>query len=250
MQAPDRSADGIGVFDTIQMKLVKVIHAGTDPEQLEVSKDGKQLFVANEDAATASIVDVASGRIVGVVKVGGEPEGVERTPDGAFVYVTSEEDNEVFVMIRQRATSWRRSRRRHARDRLAFCRMARAYVTSETGNAVDVLDTRDHRVLTTIGYPTKMPASDGRCGRSRWESNLCHARTRKERRHHRHQDQRAGVDDRSWRPAVGIAISPDGRRLYMANGPSNDVSIVDVATHSVVARVKAGDSPWGAVFVP
>ena len=62
---PDRSADGIGVFDTTQMKLVKVIHAGTDPEQLAVSKDGKQPFVANEDAATASIVDVDSGKIVG-----------------------------------------------------------------------------------------------------------------------------------------------------------------------------------------
>jgi YVTN family beta-propeller protein len=49
---PDRSADGIGVFDTKQMKLVRVIPAGTDPEQLAVSSDGKQLFVANEDAAT------------------------------------------------------------------------------------------------------------------------------------------------------------------------------------------------------
>ena len=95
---PDRSADGIGVFDTGQMKLVKVIAAGTDPEQLAVSKDGKQLFVANEDAATASIVDVDTGKIVSIVKVGGEPEGVERNPEGTLVYVTSEEDNEVFVI--------------------------------------------------------------------------------------------------------------------------------------------------------
>ena len=54
------------------------------------------------------------------------------------------------------------------------------------------------------------------------------------------------VGQRPW----GIAMSPDGRIVYTANGPSNDVSIVDVTTQSVIARVTAGDSPWGAVFVP
>jgi YVTN family beta-propeller protein len=43
----------------------------------------------------------------------------------------------------------------------------------------------------------------------------------------------------------GIAISRDGNALYTANGPSNDVSIVDVAQRTVVGRVKVGDSPWG-----
>jgi YVTN family beta-propeller protein len=45
-------------------------------------------------------------------------------------------------------------------------------------------------------------------------------------------------------------MSPDGRTLYTANGPSNDVAVVDVASSSVTVRIKAGDSPWGAVFVP
>ena len=38
--------------------------------------------------------------------------------------------------------------------------------------------------------------------------------------------------------------------LNHAKNKPNDVAIVDVATRSVTARVKAGDSPWGAVFVP
>ena len=66
---PDRSADGIGVVDVAQMRLVKVIPAGTDPEQLAVSKDGASLFIANEDAATASVLDVARGRVVATVPV-------------------------------------------------------------------------------------------------------------------------------------------------------------------------------------
>jgi nucleoside transporter/PQQ-dependent catabolism-associated beta-propeller protein len=248
---PDRSADGIGVFDTTQMKLVKVIHAGTDPEQLAVSKDGKQLFVANEDAATASIVDVDSGKVVGVVKVGGEPEGVERTPDGALVYVTSEEDNEVFILdpatskvVAQVKTSPRPRSVGFLPDG------SRAYVTSENGNAIDVLDTRRHRVLTTIKLANDLlrpmgvaVAPDGShlyvtLGRGK---SLAIIDTKTNT-----VASTIEVGDRPW----GIAMSPDGRTLYTANGPSNDVAVVDVASRSVTIRVKAGDSPWGAVFVP
>ena len=95
---PDRSADGIGVFDTTALKMIRIIHAGTDPEQLAVNKDGTRLFVANEDAALTSVVDLATDKVIATVKVGGEPEGVELNPDGTVVYVTAEEDNEVFAI--------------------------------------------------------------------------------------------------------------------------------------------------------
>ena len=37
---------------------------------------------------------------------------------------------------------------------------------------------------------------------------------------------------------------------YTANGPSNDVSFVDLATMTVTARVKVGERPWGVAMVP
>jgi YVTN family beta-propeller protein len=54
------------------------------------------------------------------------------------------------------------------------------------------------------------------------------------------------VGTRPW----GLTISPDGKYLFTANGPSNDVSVVDLAAAKEVARVKAGDSPWGVAIVP
>ena len=54
------------------------------------------------------------------------------------------------------------------------------------------------------------------------------------------------VGERPW----GLAISPDGRWLYTANGPSNDVSIVDAASFKVVTTVPAGTRPWGVVVAP
>ena len=53
------------------------------------------------------------------------------------------------------------------------------------------------------------------------------------------------VGERPW----GLGVTPDGRYLYTANGPSNDVSVVDAESMSVVATVPAGERPWGIAIV-
>src|ERR1035438_3986028 len=44
---PDKSADGIGVFDVAQRKIVRTIPGGSDPENFDVRQDGKQLYTSN-----------------------------------------------------------------------------------------------------------------------------------------------------------------------------------------------------------
>src|SRR5438874_8742081 len=77
---PDRSADGIGEVDTTTYKVKRIIHAGADPEQLDVNAAGTRLYVANEDTAQLSVVDLATGNVVATVKIGEEPEGVTIRP--------------------------------------------------------------------------------------------------------------------------------------------------------------------------
>src|SRR5260370_4580914 len=95
---PDRAEDGIAVVDLGQRKVIARLPGGPDPESFDLSRDGKLLFVSNEDASALSVVEIASARIVKTVKVGAQPEGVTVSPDGRFVYVTSEEDNAVDVV--------------------------------------------------------------------------------------------------------------------------------------------------------
>ena len=47
------------------------------------------------------------------------------------------------------------------------------------------------------------------------------------------------VGRRPW----GIALSLDDKSLYTANGPSNDVSVVDLATNTVTKKIPAGKGP-------
>lgn len=49
------------------------------------------------------------------------------------------------------------------------------------------------------------------------------------------------VGTRSW----GVTIVDDGTKAYTANGPSNDVSVVDIATRQVIKRIPVGKVPWG-----
>ena len=68
--------DRIAVVDTTSLQVVEKISAGTDPESFDISPDGKRLFVSNEDANTASVIDLETRQIVATVPVGIEPEGV------------------------------------------------------------------------------------------------------------------------------------------------------------------------------
>jgi YVTN family beta-propeller protein len=54
------------------------------------------------------------------------------------------------------------------------------------------------------------------------------------------------VGERPW----GIALTPDGKKIYTANGVSNDVFVLDAATLKVVATIPAGQGAWGVAIGP
>ncbi|MBI1787857.1 MAG: hypothetical protein HYR60_09955 [Acidobacteria bacterium] len=51
-----------------------------------------------------------------------------------------------------------------------------------------------------------------------------------------------------WR-LWGLAVSADGKTLYTANGPSNDVSVVDLPARRVLKKIPSGDRPWGVAIL-
>jgi YVTN family beta-propeller protein len=52
------------------------------------------------------------------------------------------------------------------------------------------------------------------------------------------------VGKRPW----NMAITPDGSKLYVANGRSNNVSVIDTASVRKVADIPVGELPWGVVI--
>ena len=248
---PDKTADGIGVFDVQQNKLLRLIQSGSDPENFDLSRDGRHIFVSNEDDSKASIIDVASGKVTKTFAVGEEPEGVKIAPNGEFVYVTSEDTGTISVIdiaAEKIIKTFKVGRRPRS---VAFLpNSARAYVNAENDGAVTVVDCRKHEAIQTISLgergvikpmavllspdASKLYVSTGR-GHKVFVIDTATNRV----------TGSFEVGERPW----GIALSPDGKTLYTANGPSNDISVVDLASQKVVRKVKVGRGPWGIIVV-
>jgi YVTN family beta-propeller protein len=246
----DLKADGVAAVDTKTLQVKKVYQAGSDPEQFDISPDGR-LFVANEDSATATVLDLKSGAIVARVPVGKEPEGVRVAPGGKWVLVTNESDNSISIVdakslqVVKSVTVGKRPRD------IAFMPDGKtAYVSGEfdsslyrihvpEGHPVErvVQLDKDARPMSVKLDPQKkrVYVSTGRGGKVAVLD--VSAPTPK-------LIQQVAVGTRPW----GIALSADGTRLYTANGPSNDVSVVDTATLQVIKKIPVGKSPWGVAL--
>src|ERR1051325_8677769 len=224
--------------------------AGTDPENFAIDNNATHLYIANEDAGTASITDIKANRVIATMPVGREPEGAAISPDGRWVYITSESSSTVTVIDTQ-TNQPVKTFLVGARPREAVFTHdgARAYVSAENGGTLSVIDTSDHHVAKSIELPKIDPtmlikpkgiaiSSDGKriyvaTGRGNSVAVIDGESLT--------FMQYIPVGQRPW----GIGLTDDGRKLYVANGLSNDISVIDTGANKVIATIKAGDGPWG-----
>jgi YVTN family beta-propeller protein len=245
----DKSADGIGVLDVATQKLHAKLNAGSDPEEFALSRDGRSLYISNEDTKTASVIDIASGKLQHIVPVGQEPEGVTTTPDGKQFYVTCEAGGDIYV-VDARSYSALAHFKVNGRPRsVAFLSNGSiGFIPSESAGELNIVDLMNVKVLKTITLPSGSRPMKAKLSPDETRLYLSNGRAGTVSVVDAHSYQlldtiKVGV--RPW----GIGISPDGKLLFTANGPSNDVSVVDLKTNKEITRVKAGSSPWGVAVI-
>jgi YVTN family beta-propeller protein len=241
----DKSADAIGVLDVATKKLTGKLHAGSDPEEFALSKDGRHIYISNEDTKSATVIAIASAKVEHIIPVGREPEGVSTTPDGKQFYVTCEAGGEIYVVDTASYKAVAHFQVNVRPRSVAFLSTGGVgFIPSESSGELNIIDTVNAKVSRVIALPAgsrpmsvklstdekKLYVSNGRAG----TISVFDA-------HSYELLDTIKVGTRPW----GIAVSPDGKFLFSANGPSNDVSVVDLKTNKEISRVKAGTSPWG-----
>jgi YVTN family beta-propeller protein len=251
---PDRSADAVAVVDLDQRVLVRTLPAGQDPTWLDLSADGRTVFVSNEETAQMTAVDLASGTIRGQVNVGGEPQGVTVRPDGKEIYVASAKDNVVTVVDPSTLAVVARVPAGEKPRSVVFAKDGvTAFVMDESGRRLTVLDAATHQVQGVVSIYENTPSPGGprpsdavvspdgqwlyvSCGRGNTVAVVDVASRRQVR----------SLDGIGWKP-LGIGISPDGAMLYTADGSASyDVAFTNVATGNVDKRVNVwASAPWG-----
>src|SRR5436190_13131897 len=263
----DKTADGLGVIDVAARKLIDRWHVGSDPEQFAISRDGKFAFIANEDDASASIVDLSSGQSRGKIKVSEEPEGMGVNPESGELYMTCEEKGEVFAIDPDAQRVIAKIETGGRPRSVAFQPDgSRAYAACENGGYIAVIDAQSHKLLSKIQLPMgslPMGTAISKDGNELYVSTgrgnavaVIDTQKNQVRRSPLLSARGEGegeesiiamipVGNRAW----GIALDPSGSKLYTANGASNDVSVVDLKSRKELRRIKVGDGPWGIATI-
>ncbi len=204
----------VEVIDTATMKVVRSLKSGPDPELFVLNGAGNLLYIANEDDNQVTVVDVEKNVVVAEVPVGVEPEGMGLSPDGATLVNTSETTNMAHFIDTQtyKITD---NVLVDARPRFAeFSRDSKTlWISSEVGGTVSVIDPATRKIVKKIEF--KIP----------------------------------GVPDEAIQP-VGIRITQDGKRAFVALGPANRVAVVNGETFAEEKYLMVGQRVWQLAFTP
>jgi len=245
----DKSADGIVLVDVAAGKLSGKLQAGSDPEEFDLSRDGKSIYISNEDVRTASVLDIATAKVAHIILVGQEPEGVTTTPDGKQFYVTCEAGGDIYVIDTNTYKVAAHFKVNGRPRSVAFLSHGdSAFIPSESAGEFNVIDPAKTEVVKTLKLPAGSRPMRARVSADDKKLYLSNGRAGTISVIDTHTYELLNtikVGTRPW----GIVLSPDGKYLFSANGPSNDVSVVDLATEKEVMRIKAGSSPWGVAIV-
>jgi YVTN family beta-propeller protein len=85
LYAADGTLGVVGVIDTREDKVVKVIRVGPDPWRIYLSHDGKYGITPNNGDETISIIDLAAGKVAATLEAGPNMTGVNFAGGKAFV---------------------------------------------------------------------------------------------------------------------------------------------------------------------
>jgi YVTN family beta-propeller protein len=150
--------------------------------------------------------------VLRTVKVGGEPEGVKLSADGKTLYVTSEVASLVHVIDTATGKLLKNIKAGKRPRRMAFnAGGTELWVTNELDASLSIIDTAKQEVVGTIKFEVKG----------------------------------ARAEDIS---PVGIQMTRDGKRAFVALGRANHVAFVDVASRKVTNLVLVGKRAWNVAL--
>lgn len=241
--------DVIEVIDVATLEVVDAISTGPSPEVFAFSPDRTTIYVSNEEDSTLEFIDMATGVVTERVPTGAEPEGVINGLDGETVYVTSEVADMVHVV--DRATA------RVTKNIIVGTRPRRFIVTpdgtelwvsDELSSEVHVINTADNTIREVLTFlpPGFRPEDVTPVGMEITRDGT-RAFISLGRANHvavvdvatREVESYILVGSRAW----SVALSSDEQTAYVANGLSDDITIVDLGSMTPVESIPVGRTP-------
>ncbi len=241
------TSSGVSVIDTATDRVVQTIEVGRTPHGVAVTPDGKILLVAVYGENRVAFVDVASTAVVATVPVQ-NPHTIAIRPDGKTAYVASQLPGKfalVVVDLASRSVVRTVELATAPRDPEFSFDGKVLYFTLAGVNAIEVLDPTTDKVVAEV--PTGVSPHIARLYGG---ATLAAAVV-----------QGPGVLQ-LFDPATKMAVrtiavgnqphwqaSGDGKKVYVTNEGSNDVTVVDLGTGQKTT-IPVGTAPRKVVVQP
>ena len=254
----ERSHD-VTVLHGRTLRVEATIPVGGRARGIRVAPDGRTVLVALSGDVPQrahpvdgiAVVDLASRRVIRKYKAGSDPEQFAITPDGRRIFAANEDAGTASSI--DPATGAVRATMVVGTEPEGVSASPDGkwiYVTGETSNTISVIDVATERVVATFLVDARpRDAAFTRDGRFAFvTSEVGGSVARVDARRHRVL-ARARVGTGEEKP-VGVAVSPDARRFYVATGGAHSLVAFDAATLRELGRVRVGERPWGVALSP
>jgi YVTN family beta-propeller protein len=225
----DAASVTCGMLTAKSVTVQPALRVGDNPAHVALSADGSRAYTANQGGSSASVVDFTSPNLLVTVPLPSEGFNVLADPAGARVYVTTY-SGMLQVIDAATRTVIAQVQVGAASNGLALDRAAGIlYVSSISAGTVTAVNTATYSVTRTYAV-SRMPqrialSTDRKTLYVATEStglDILDLATGM-------RSSVAGVDPQ----AVGLALAPDGKVVYVTNPPRGKVQIVNLATHEV-----------------
>ncbi|MDB5465810.1 MAG: hypothetical protein JWQ46_572 [Phenylobacterium sp.] len=262
-------SDDLTVIDGASRQVVATIPLGKRPRGIRLSADGRTLYIALSGSPIAgpgvdesklpppdkaadgiAVFDVASGKIQRIIKGISNPEQLAASKDGRL-YAADEDAGKLMVLDIATGRTLAQIPVGSQPEGVALTPDGKqVWVTSEGQSQVTAIDTATLKPLTAIPVgerPRNTAFSpDGRRAFVAGESNRVMKVIDTQALTTLNTTTLAGE---TLKP-MGMAVSNDGRTLYVSAGRGGQVLALDAASLSVQGVALTGGRPWGVALSP
>jgi phospholipase C len=214
---PTVDAGAIAIIDTTTYSFVKALVSETNPYGIAATPDGTKLYVTESGTNLVSSIEVASllgattTQTATTIVVGVYPHGIAASPDGARVYVANSGPDAG----------------PGGSDSVSVIKVSTDVVvdTYRVGQAPEVVAVSPDNSKVFVTCLQGLYVVDAYSGKAHLATSEC-------------------------AQAHGVAASPDGNWVYVADTLNNQVLVLDGKGKSVAGQIPVGTTPWNVAFTP
>jgi len=240
-------------FDTETKQRVRVYPNLPGAMSLAHHAASNRLVISNEGSASATVLDTQSGKVLATLTTGHEPDGVGWSNDGGFIFVASENagfvhvfDGGSYAPIKSIITN--------LRPRRFAIRNEELWVSSEMGSRVEIFNIGSFEKIDEIVFAPRGFRSEqltpvdilfNHSGTTAFVALGSANHVVIVDAINREIEKYILVGRRPW----GLGLNPSGDRLFVLNGLSDDVTIIDVNAKRPMRTSRTGLVPHSVEII-